>query len=108
MSIRGIDSQIMITRSPDVARDASAIQKRPEVTQDYQAIATKVSDAHDQKRVKETSESEMERLHADKDGSGNGKYSGEGGDGSGKDNNNDDTEPGLLVAPGNNKIDIRA
>ena len=108
MSIRGIDTQIMITRSSDFAKDASAMQKRPEVTQDYQAIHARQNEAVQQKRVQHTSESEMERLRADEDGGNEGAYDGQGGD---RENGDQAQEeqigPGMIVAPGNHMIDIK-
>jgi len=107
MSIRGIDTQIMINRSSDLARDASAMQKRPELQQEFLAAAQKIAAAHSQSSVSRTSESEMENIRTDVDGGGNGA----GGEGEGKES--DDGEQGgesadnMLVPPGNNVIDIR-
>jgi len=78
MSIRGIDTQIMITRTADFARETSSVQKQPEVTQDYLAIQTKIESAQDQSRVAATNESEMENIRTDKDGEGSGATGGEG------------------------------
>ena len=105
MSIRGIDSQIMITRTADASRDASALQKRPEVAQDYQAQQSKVQEARDQTRVAKTLESEMENIRADEDGGGNGGYESGSGMGSGGDEPEDDFS--TLVPPSNNMIDIK-
>jgi len=106
MSIRGIDTQIMINRSSDLARDASAMQKRPEIQQDYLAAAQKAADAHNQSRVSRTTEAEMENIRTDVDGGGNGAAGEEGG-GSELDEDGQ-IEPGdsMLVPPGNNVIDI--
>ena len=105
MSIKGIDAQIMINRSSDLARDASAMQKRPEIQQEFLAAQQKLSDARSQSRVSGTKESEMEKIRTDVDGGG---YGAGGGEGEGKD---DDEKGGeiaknLLVPPGNNVIDI--
>ena len=107
MSIRGIDTQIMINRSPDMARDTSAAQKRPEVTQDYQAIQSRLNEAVEQKRVQHMSESEMDRLRADKDGSGKGAHGDEGGSGQDKEKQDESPGPGFIVAPSNHRIDIK-
>ena len=108
MSIRGIDSQMMINRSPEMAKDTSDHMKRPEVTQDYQAIHSKLNEAVEQKRVQNTSESEMEMIRADKDG---GNKGGKGGQKGQSDSNEDDADnnpgPGFIVAPGNHRIDIK-
>jgi 23S rRNA-/tRNA-specific pseudouridylate synthase len=42
MSIRGIDGQMMINRTTEYTRDASAQIKQGEVTQDYLALQNKV------------------------------------------------------------------
>ena len=78
MSIRGIDTQIMITRTADFARETSSVQKQPEVTQNYLAVQTKIESAQEQSRVKATNESEMENIRTDKDGEGSGAAGGEG------------------------------
>ena len=106
MSIRGIDSQMMIVRAPDAARDASEQLKKPEVSQDQQAMLAKFNETLEQKRVQHTSESEMETIRADKDGGGKGGRGG--GGGHGEDQPDEDPSSGLLVAPGNHMIDIQA
>jgi len=78
MSIRGIDTQIMITRTADFARETSSVQKQPEITQDYLAVQTKIESAQDQSRVAATNESEMENIKPDEDGEGSGTAGGEG------------------------------
>ena len=108
MSIRGIDAQIMVSRSPDLARDASAMMKRPEVTQEFLAVQKKMSDAHDQSRVKGTEQAEMENIRTDVDGGSGSAHGGTGG-GTGKDEDEVESEiaKSMLVPPGNNVIDIR-
>ena len=103
MSIKGIDAQIMITRLPDTQRDASVMQKRPEVMQDFLAAQGKVNDAHDQNKVSATLESEMEQIRSDVDGGSGSDYEGDGGSGSGGKKEEDQD---FLVPPGNNVIDI--
>jgi len=106
MSIKSIDTQIMITRSPDFARDASAMQKRPEMTQDFLAAQTKISDAVAQGRVAGTEQSEMEQIRTDVDSGSSGAYDSEGEGKSGEDEQEDGIPQGMLVPPGNNLIDI--
>jgi len=73
MSIKGIDTQIMINRLPDYAKDASALYKRTEVFQDHIAKQVKINDAQEQTRVAKTEESALEELHpGDGDGGGSG------------------------------------
>ena len=105
MSIKGIDSQIMITRTSDVMRENAAVQKKPEVTQEYLAVQAKANEAHDQKRVSRKAEIELPKLRAE-DGGGSGAeaYSGSG---SGKKEKEEILQNEHLVPPGNNVIDIK-
>ena len=103
MSIKGIDTQIMITRLPDNLREASALQKRPEVAQEFLAAQGKVNNAHDQNKVSATLEAEMEQIRTDVDEGSAGGYDGDGGSGSGKKKESDQD---FLVPPDNHMIDI--
>ena len=78
MSIRGIDTQIMITRTSDFVRETSSTQRQPELNQEHLANQTKIETTQDQSRVKATTESEMENIQTDADGSGSGAAGGEG------------------------------
>jgi len=106
MSIKGIDTQMMITRLADNVRETSAMQKKPEVTQEFLAVQGQINDAQDQGRVLRTSESEMEQIRTDVD-----EESGGGGGGESaadhKAREEDEFAPGMLVPPGNNIIDIK-
>ena len=108
MSIKAIDSQMMITRTPEAARDASIVQQRPDTDQRILAEQQKAQDARDQTRVKETDETEREGIRTDEDGENDGAY-----DGRGKKNKKQHEEkdergnPLFLVPPGNNILDIR-
>lgn len=107
MSIKGIDAQIMITRTADIMRENTAVQKKPEVTQDYLAVQAKANDAHDQKRVSRKTEPELPKLRAEDGGGGGGGAAGGGGSGASKEKRDDDLDSGGLVPPGNNVIDIK-
>ena len=105
MSIRGIDTQIMITRLTDNVREASVLQKRLETAQDFLAARQRINDAEQQSRVAKTSESDTEKVRTDVDGGGSGSNS------SGNDSNSDDEQykepdPDMIVPAGNNIIDI--
>jgi len=97
----------MITRSADFAKDASAMQKRPEMTQDFLAVKQKMSDAHDQSRVKGTEQTEMESIRTDVEGGAGSGY--DRFDGEPEEGEEDDGEipVDLRVPPGNNVIDIK-
>ena len=103
MSIKGIDTQIMVARTTDFVRDTSAMQKKPELTQEFLAVQAKVNEAQDQSRVNKTTESEMQKLNVD-DGGGSGGGGGGGGDRNGQD---DEQQQEALVPPENHIIDIR-
>jgi len=108
MSIRGIDTQIMISRLTDNARDTSAMQKRPEVLQQTLAAHAKVTDAQEQTRVAKTIESEMERIRTEVDEEGGAEAGeGEGHHGHGK-KKEEEVSKDMLVPAGNNIIDILA
>lgn len=106
MSIKGIDAQMMITRLPDNVKEASAIQKRPEVMQDVLAYREKINDAEVQSRVARTTETEMEGIRTDVEEEGGGAYYGERGPDREKDGQNDEPGPDMIVPPGNYTIDI--
>ncbi|MDR2571925.1 MAG: hypothetical protein LBD23_16725 [Oscillospiraceae bacterium] len=76
MSIRGIDTQIMITRATDFVRETSSIQRQPEISQEHLAQQTKIESTQDQSRVIATMESDMENIRADEDGEGSGAADG--------------------------------
>ena len=106
MSIRGIDTQIMITRSPDVSKDTSVIQQRPETNQLILAEQQKLQAAQDQSRVKEVEEAEMEEIRTDEDGSGSGGNEGRKGENPEDEEKDELGRPGLYVPAGNNILDI--
>jgi len=110
MSVRSIDTQIMITRSADYSRDVGAMVKKPELTQEQLASLQKMTAAMEQKKVQETAEADMDKIRTDKDGGGAGADGGETGE-SGADSFEDSGEVhiagDLLVAQSNNVIDIK-
>jgi len=108
MSVRGIDTQIMVTRSADYSRDVGAMAKKPELTQEQLAAIQKANAAIEQKKIKETSESEMDKLRTDKDGdsSGSGGFTGGGSEKEQSDESSQHSK-NMLVPPGNNVIDIK-
>ncbi|MCL2221146.1 MAG: hypothetical protein FWC20_02470 [Oscillospiraceae bacterium] len=83
MSIRAIDTQMMVARTTDMVRDASPLLKNPETFQAQLANVGKQEAAQNQSKVQATTESEMDNVRTDEDGSGNGA-AGSGGGGQGK------------------------
>jgi len=78
MSIRAIDTQMMVTRSADMVREASPLMKNPETFQSQLANMGKQEAVANQHKVQATTESEMENIRTDEDGSGNGAAGGGG------------------------------
>lgn len=104
MSIRGIDAQIMVTRTADFVRESSAELKRGELAQEYQHIRAAAMDEHSKNSTQATAESEQMDLHLNEDGSS--AFAGN----SSRDKKNGeetDDESTQLVPPGNSTIDIR-
>ena len=78
MSIRAIDTQMMVTRSSDMVREASPLLKNAETFQSQLANIGKQEAAENQHKVQAATESEMENIRTDEDGSGNGAAGGGG------------------------------
>ena len=107
MSIKGIDTQIMINRSADFSRDTSALNRRPEMAQTNLAEQQKINDAEQQNRVAKTLESEMDRIRPDEDGGRGGAHGGrrEGEEAGGEDEDGSG-KPFLYVPPSHHIVDI--
>ena len=107
MSIKSIDSQIMVARTADFARENSAVQKRTEIIQDSLAARERLNDVHDQSRVVGTIEADPLELRPDEDGGLGAAYE----EGSGSEENKEEepeySEKDFMVPPSNNIIDIR-
>ena len=97
MSIRGIDTQIMITRATELIRETSSAQRHPETSQEYLAVQQKAENTQDQGRVQATTEAEMDNIRTDVDGEGSGAAGGEGS--RREEENRGIPEEDLLVAP---------
>ena len=98
MSIRNIDTQIMIQRQVDFSRDTSTTQRHPEVTQEHLAAQSKIESAQEQSRVLATTETENEEIRTDVDAEGQGAEGG--GPGSRREEEmTKEQEKELLVAP---------
>ena len=105
MSVKSIDTQVMIARTADFARDTSATQKRHEVAQEYLAFREKINDAQNQSKVAKSPESELSKLHSDKNGGG--ANSGESGTNSGARKKGEDADEDMFVPSGDSIIDIK-
>jgi len=107
MSIRSIDTQIMITRATELVKETSSAQRHPETSQEYLAAQTKAESTQDQGRVIATMEKEMENIHTDADGEGSGAAGGEG-SGRKEEEMTEEQKAELLCAPADHEqlIDI--
>jgi len=77
MSVRAIDMQITIAKSPDIARDVIAQKKKQENLQHFLSVYEKTKGAREQSKVKKVQEIEMETMRTDVyDSSGNSYGSG--------------------------------
>lgn len=104
MILKGIDSQIMITRTTDFSKDSNTQFKKGEMTQNFLAVQRSAENAADQTRVSKSQESEQTglKLDAEREGSGAG-----GSSGGGRDNENEEDGDESKPAPrGNSIIDI--
>ena len=97
MSIRAIDTQMMITRSADMVRETSPLLKNPETFQSQLANVAKQEAEQNQSKVQGTEEAEMDNVRADKDGSGSGAAGGGGSGHRDAGSVEQDEEPGLEV-----------
>jgi len=97
MSIRGIDTQIMVQRTTDVARESSNIQRQPEHTQEHLAAQGMAESTQNQSRVAATIETEMEEIRTDVDEEGSGASGG--GSENEEEEMSEEQKRELLVAP---------
>ena len=98
MSIRSIDTQIMITRATDFVKEANNAQRHPELSQEQLAAQSKQESTQNQSRVQETTETEMEEIRTDVDGEGSGAAGG-GGNNKDEEEMTEEQKRELLVAP---------
>jgi len=100
MSIRGIDTQIMITRATDFVRETSSIQRQPEHNQEHLAVRSQIEGEIDQSRVLATTETENENIRTDVDEEREGSEGGESsGRRDGQQEEDEEVIPELRVAP---------
>lgn len=70
MSLKGIDAQIMVARTADVAREAAVQAKGGERMQDFLAVQAKAMAEREQSMVSKLDRSEKPELRAGDEGSG--------------------------------------
>jgi hypothetical protein len=107
--IKGIDTQIMVARTTDVARDASQMAKFGDVAQDNKALKAQLDAVREQQQVQKEEESDRADMRPDEDGSAGAEYEASGGkSGGGSENleHDDMPAPGTFVPRSMNRIDI--
>jgi len=107
MSVKSIDTQIMMARTADFSRDTSAMQKKPEAAQEYLAVHKKINDAQEQTRVAKTPESRLSKMRNDEGGGGGGSFGGGSASGAKKDAKDEKTGMGMFVPADDSIIDIK-
>ena len=105
MSVNSIDTQIMVARTADYSRDTSAIQRKPEISQEQLAFREKINDAQDQSRIAKMSESKLSELRDEESGGGAG-YEGRRNPHSGGKEKGDTSGEDMFVPSAEHKIDI--
>ena len=70
MALNGIDAQIVTQRAMDVAKDASALNKRNELMQDYMALQRKAEDELKDSMVSKLERKDDPRIAQEHGGSG--------------------------------------
>jgi hypothetical protein len=82
MALKGIDAQIMVTRTTDASRESSRMAHRGELIQDYLSVQARVEGDIGRERVTKTIKAEQAEFHPDDDGGGDGgAYAGSAGGG---------------------------
>lgn len=106
MSIKGIDNQMMVTRTAEYSKDAGAHLRKGELVQDYLAAQAKAQAEIDHEKVSQTIKAQEALIHKDRKGQGE-----KGREAAGKRPppkkeapDGDDTPP---VCTGNHRIDIK-
>ena len=75
MSIRGIDAQIMVTRTAELQKDTSNVQRKNDLMRDYMAAQTKAEELQNSDAVVRTQETAEPNVTLDKDGKNDGSAS---------------------------------
>ena len=74
MSIRGVDGQLMISRSADIAKEVSSAQRKTELSQDFLAIQGKIMAERDGQSVGGAIEVQAAEVRLEKDAEGGDSY----------------------------------
>jgi hypothetical protein len=105
MALNGIDAQIMTQRAMDVAKDASNINKRNELMQDFMAVQRKAEDELQDSSVAKLERKDDPRITKEHEGQSGAGYEQDQKKTKAEQNGGEeDEEPGIVSS---HKIDIR-
>ena len=68
--LKGIEAQLMVTRTADLARDAGAMQRKNDLVRDYLALQTQALAEQEKKQAPKTLNAQEAVIHKDKQGGG--------------------------------------
>jgi len=72
--LKGIDAQLMVTRTADLAREADIIQRKNDLVRDYLAVQTQALAEQKKLQVAHTLGAQRVEIHPDKQGGGQQGY----------------------------------
>lgn len=68
--LKGIEAQLMVTRTADLVRDAGTMQRKNDLVRDYLALQTKALAEQEKGQVPQTLNAQAVVIHKDKQGDG--------------------------------------
>ena len=74
MSIKGIDTQIMVTRAAELAKESSNQIKRNELMQDYMSVQGRLIEEHEKQMVTGLNEAQEVAIQREREGSRGGAF----------------------------------
>ena len=78
--LKGIEAQLMVTRTADLAREAGALQRKNDLARDYLAVQAQSLAELERKQVTQALRTQNIVLHTDKHGGGRQAYQEQEGD----------------------------
>ena len=64
--LKGIEAQLMVTRTADLARDASALQRKNDLTRDFLAVQAQALTNQEKQQIAQTLNAQEVVVHKDK------------------------------------------
>jgi hypothetical protein len=72
--LKGIEAQLMVTRTADLAREAGAMQRKNDLVRDYLAQQTQALAEIEKQQVAQALKAQAVVIHRDKQGGGRQEY----------------------------------